>query len=287
MFIVRRLIHSIPVVLIVAVGVFLILEAAPGDAVDKYLADTGGGDLALAEQLRKQWGLDASVAVQFLAYMKSVVTLDLGRSVTVGAPVTEAILNRLPTTLLLMGSAGTMSAVLGGLLGAVAAMRRGRPLDSLLTASALTLNAIPGFWLGLIFIVVFVVWLGWFPNAGRRPSMAHRIRLAMPWTWRGTWSCRSARWGSTYMALYLRLMRGAMTETRASPWVRAARARGLPSDRDSSGGMSPGPRCCPWSPCSDSRSAPCSAAAWSSRPCSPSRGWAASPTWRWLTATCR
>ena len=88
-------------------------SSRPGDAVDAYLAETGGGDLALAEQLRQQWGLDQSVLVRFLAYMQSVVTLDLGWSVTVGAPVTEAILTRLPTTLLLMGSAIMMSAVLG------------------------------------------------------------------------------------------------------------------------------------------------------------------------------
>ena len=60
-FVLRRLIHGIPVVLIVAVGVFFILEAAPGDAVDAYLVSVGGGDLALAEQLRQQWGLDQSV----------------------------------------------------------------------------------------------------------------------------------------------------------------------------------------------------------------------------------
>ncbi len=230
-FIVRRLIHAIPVVLIVAVGVFCILEAAPGDAVDSYLASIGGGDLALAEQLRRQWGLDDSVWVRFLAYMQSVVTLDLGRSVTVGVPVTEAILTRLPTTILLMGSAIAMSAVLGGLLGGVAAMHRGRRLDTFLTTSGLLLNAIPGFWLGLILIVVFVVWLGWFPSAGlstvNGPSdpVGHALDVA----WHLVLPVCTL--GLTYMALYLRLMRGAMTETRDSPWVRAARARGLPSGR--------------------------------------------------------
>ena len=230
-FIVRRLIHAIPVVLIVAVGVFFILEVAPGDAVDAYLGGLGGGDLALAEQLRQQWGLDQSVLVRFLAYMQSVVTLDLGRSVTVGAPVTEAILNRLPTTLLLMGSAILMSAVLGSLLGGVAAMRRGRPLDNFLTTAALALNAIPGFWLGLIFIVVFVVWLGWFPSAGLssvngpKDLVGHSLDVA----WHLVLPVCTL--GLTYMALYLRLMRGAMTDTRSAPWVRAAKARGLPSNR--------------------------------------------------------
>src|SRR6187399_311573 len=230
-FIVRRLIHAIPVVLIVAVGVFFILEVAPGDAVDAYLGGIGGGDLALAEQLRQQWGLDQSVLVRFLAYMQSVLTLDLGRSVSVGMPVSEAILNRLPTTLLLMGSAIVMSAVLGSLLGAIAAMRRGSALDTVLTTTGLALNAIPGFWLGLIFIVVFVVWLGWFPNAGLstingpEDPLGHALDVA----WHLVLPVCTL--GLTYMALYLRLMRGAMTETRSSTWVRAARARGLSGDR--------------------------------------------------------
>jgi peptide/nickel transport system permease protein len=230
-FVVRRLIHAIPVILIVAVGVFFILEAAPGDAVDAYLGDIGGGDLALAEQLRQQWGLDQSVLVRFLAYLQSVVTLDLGRSVSVGMSVTDAILTRLPTTLLLMGSAIVMSAVLGTLLGGVAAMRRGSPIDTLLTTSGLALNAIPGFWLGLIFIVVFVVWLGWFPNAGLssingpKDPIGHALDVA----WHLVLPVCTL--GLTYMALYLRLMRGSMTETRSSAWVRAARARGLPGDR--------------------------------------------------------
>src|SRR5688572_30075725 len=102
--VVRRLLHAIPVLLIVAVGVFVLLELAPGDAVDAYLGQTGTGDAALAEQLRQAWGLDQSVLVRFLAYMQALVTLDLGWSTAAGAPVTEAILTRLPTTLLLMGS---------------------------------------------------------------------------------------------------------------------------------------------------------------------------------------
>jgi peptide/nickel transport system permease protein len=226
-FIFRRLIHGIPVVLIVAVGVFFIMESAPGDAVDAYLVSVGGGDLALAEQLRQQWGLDQSVVVRFLAYMQSVLTLDLGWSSAVGMPVTQAIVLRLPTTIMLMGAAIAMSALLGALLGGIAALRHGGRVDSLITTSGLVLNAIPGFWLGLILIVVFVVWLGWFPNAGiasiNGPTdpLGHGLDMA----WHLVLPVTTL--ALTYMALYLRLMRGAMTETRASTWVRAARARGL------------------------------------------------------------
>lgn len=229
--IVRRLLHAVPVILIVAVGVFVLLEMAPGDAVDAYLAETGGGGVALAEQMRREWGLDQSLPIRFLIYMEAVVTLDMGWSVAVNAPVTEAIAQRLPNTVLLMGSAVLLSALLGMLLGAVAAIRRGGLLDRLITTSGLALNAMPNFWLGLIFIVVFVVGLGWFPLAGistidgptdlvgRSLDVARHLTLPV------------ITLALTYMALYMRLMRSAMIETASSDWVRAARARGLPQGR--------------------------------------------------------
>jgi peptide/nickel transport system permease protein len=229
--IVRRLLHAIPVLFIVAVGIFLLLEIAPGDAVDAYLAQTGSGDAALAEQLRQQWGLADSPVVRFLVYMQALVTLDLGWSVAANAPVVEAIAVRLPNTIMLMSASILLAAGLGALLGAVAAMRNGRPEDGVITTVGLALNSMPNFWLALILIVVFVVGLGWFPLAGissiRAPSdpigraldTAHHLVLPV------------ITLALTYMALYMRLMRGAMIETKSSGWVRAARARGLPSSR--------------------------------------------------------
>lgn len=227
----RRLLHAVPVIIIVAVGVFFLLELAPGDAVDAYLAETGSGDQAFAERLREQWGLDQSLPVRFLIYLEALVTLDLGYSVAVSAPVTEAILLRLPNTIMLMGAAIILSATLGILLGAISAMRRGRPEDGILNATGLVLNSMPNFWLALIFIVVFVVGLGWFPLAGvssidppddpigRGLDTARHLVLPV------------VTLALTYMALYQRLMRSAMIETRSSGWVRAARARGLPNSR--------------------------------------------------------
>jgi peptide/nickel transport system permease protein len=228
--VVRRLLHAIPVILIVAVGVFVLLEIAPGDAVDAYLAQTGGDD-AFAERLRREWGLDQSMPVRFLIYMESLLTLDLGWSVAVSAPVVEAILVRLPNTILLMGSAILVSAGLGALLGAIGAMRRGSALDTLINASGLALNAMPNFWLALILIVVFVVTLGWFPLSGtttlRGPT--DPLGKALDIAWHMVLPVLTL--ALTYMAIYMRLMRGAMIETRSSSWVRAARARGLPPGR--------------------------------------------------------
>lgn len=230
-FILRRLAHAIPVLFIVAVGVFFLLELAPGDAVDAYLAETGGGDQAFAERLRAQWGLDQSLPLRFLIYMEALVTLDLGYSVAVSAPVVEAILVRLPNTIMLMGAAILLSATLGVLLGGFSAMRRGRPEDGILSATGLVLNSMPNFWLALIFIVVFVVGLGWFPLAGISSidPPDDPIGRVLDTAWHLVLPVVTL--ALTYMALYQRLMRSAMIETRSSGWVRAARARGLPSSR--------------------------------------------------------
>jgi peptide/nickel transport system permease protein len=229
--VVRRLIHAIPVVFIVATAVFLLLEIAPGDAVDAYLAGTGGGDAAFAEQLRQAWGLDRSLLVRYFAYLQSVVTLDLGWSVATNQPVIESILVRLPNSILLMGAAILLSALLGSFLGAVAAMRRGRPTDTLLTSAGLALNAMPNFWLALILIVVFVVTLDWFPLSGMNTigGPTDPLGRALDTAWHLVLPVLTL--SLTYMAIYMRLMRGAMIETRSSGWVRAARARGLPSGR--------------------------------------------------------
>jgi peptide/nickel transport system permease protein len=229
--IVRRLLHGIPVVFIVAVGVFVLLEIAPGDAVDAYLAHAGSGDAAMAEQLRQQWGLDESPLVRLLAYLEALVTLDLGWSVAANAPVVEAIAVRLPNTVLLMTAAILLSAFLGVVLGGFAAMRQGRPADGIVSGLGLALNSMPNFWVALILIVVFVVGLGWFPISGmssiRAPS--DPLGRALDTAWHLVLPVLTL--SLTYMALYLRLMRGAMIETRASGWVRAARARGLPQGR--------------------------------------------------------
>jgi peptide/nickel transport system permease protein len=185
----------------------------------------------MAEQLRQQLGLDESAPVRFLAYVEALLTLDLGWSVAANAPVTEAIALRLPTTVLLMSAAILVATLLGVLLGGFAAMRHGRPADGIVSAVGLALNSMPNFWVALILIVIFGVWLGWFPISGLssiRPP-ADPLGRALDTAWHLVLPVLTL--SLTYMAIYQRLMRGAMIETRASGWVRAARARGIPHGR--------------------------------------------------------
>ncbi|MGO4706870.1 ABC transporter permease [Microvirga sp. 2MCAF38] len=222
----RRLIGSIPVLLIVIVGTFLLLEAAPGDAVDAYAVSTGG-DAGMIEQLRRSWGLDQSPATRLAIYLWSLLHLDLGRSVIFSRPILSVILERLPNTLLLMGSATALSFGLGSLLGILAGSRPGGLRDRFLSIGSLTLYAIPGFWLGLVLTVVFSVQLRWFPSSGietiasgkhgfeRILDVARHLVLPV------------GALGFIYLALYLRMMRTGMAEIWRMDFIRAARAKGL------------------------------------------------------------
>lgn len=227
-FIGHRLWQAVPVILIVAVGVFLLLEIAEGDAVDAYFASTGSGDAGFAAQLREQYGLTDSIGTRFLTYMTRLVTLNLGYSVAFSRPVAEVIASRLPVTLMLMGTSILISGSLGVLLGGIASWRRGRPTDVGITIGALFFNAMPGFWLGLLAIILFAVKLRWLPLGGIGTIGAD---LSVPAAFFDTVRhlvLPVMTLSITYLALYVRLMRAAMNESADSGWSLAARARGLP-----------------------------------------------------------
>lgn len=222
----RRLIGSIPVLLIVIVGTFLLLEAAPGDAVDAYIGTTGG-DAGLIESLRQSWGLDQSAGTRLAAYLWSLAHLDLGYSVTFSRPIRDVIFERLPNTLLLMGSATALSFGLGSTLGIVAGARPGSFRDRFLSIGSLALYAVPGFWLGLVLTVIFSVQLRWFPSSGIETIASGKTGFARTLDIAQHLALPVAALGFIYLALYLRVMRAGMAEVWRMDFVLAARAKGL------------------------------------------------------------
>lgn len=226
----RRLVGSVFVLAIVVVGTFLLLEAAPGDAVDAYIVSTGG-DAGMIELLRQRWGLDQSELTRLANYVWALAHLDLGQSVAFSRPIRDVILERLPNTLLLMGSATALSFVLGSALGILAGARPGSFRDRFLSIGSLALYAVPGFWLGLVLIVVFAVDLRWLPIGGVETIASGKtgldraadiaLHLVLP----------VAALGLIYLALYLRMMRAGMAEIWRQDFILAARARGLSRNR--------------------------------------------------------
>lgn len=226
----RRLVGSIPVLLIVVVGSFLLLEAAPGDAVDAYVVSVGG-DAGMIEALRQSWGLDASVAMRLASYLWALLHLDLGRSVAFSRPVLSVVLERLPNTLLLMGSATALSFFLGTALGVVAGSRPGSLRDRFLSIGSLALYAVPGFWLALVLTIVFSVELRWLPLAGMETIASGKTGLARALDIARHLVLPVTSLGLIYLALYLRMMRAGMAEVWRMDFTLALRARGIPGHR--------------------------------------------------------
>lgn len=222
----RRLLASIPVLLIVIVGTFLLLEAAPGDAVDAYVVSTGG-DAGMIEALRQRWGLDQSSMTRLATYLWALLHFDLGHSVTFSRPILDVILERLPNTLLLMGSATALSFGLGSALGIVAGARPGSFRDRFLSIGSLALYAVPGFWLGLVLTVVFSVQLRWFPISGIETIASGKTGLDRVLDIGRHLVLPVAALGFIYLALYLRMMRAGMAEAWRQDFVLAAKARGI------------------------------------------------------------
>ncbi|MDQ0317397.1 peptide/nickel transport system permease protein [Amorphus orientalis] len=222
---------SIPVLLIVVVGTFLMMELASGDAVDAYLVSLGGGDAGLAASLRESYGLDQSTLARLGLYLASLVQLDLGYSVAFNRPILDIILERLPNTLWLMGSATALAFTLGSALGIVAGARPGSVVDRMLSAGSLALYAVPSFWLGLVLSLVFAVQLRWFPTSGIETIASGKtgIDRALDVAWHLVLPVTAL--GVLYLALFLRMMRAGMAEVWRQDFVLAARAKGLARHR--------------------------------------------------------
>lgn len=223
----RRAISAIPVLLIVLIFTFALLENASGDAVDAYLVSIGGGDAGLRDALREQYGLNGSMLARFWLYASSVLRLDLGWSLAFDRPVLGLILERLPNTLLLMGSATALAFILGTALGIVAGARPGGVTDRVLSALSLALYATPGFWLGLVLAIVFAVQLRWLPTSGIETIASGKQGFARALDIARHLVLPVASLGLIYLALFLRVMRTAMAAVWPLDFVLFAQSKGL------------------------------------------------------------
>ena len=227
----RRSVSAIPVMAIVIGFTFVLLENASGDAVDAYLVSIGGGDAALRDTLRSQYGLDHSMLARLWLYISSVLKLDLGWSVSFDRPVLSLILERLPNTLLLMGSATALSFALGSILGIIAGAKPGSKRDRVLSTASLALYAVPGFWLALVFVLLFAVQLRWLPTSGIETIASGKQGLGRAWDIARHLILPVMSLGLIYLALFLRVMRTAMADIWRLDFVTFAQSKGLSQGR--------------------------------------------------------
>lgn len=204
---------------------FLLVHLAPGDPILALAGDSG--DEAYYAFMREKFGLDEPLPVQLASYAGNVLQGDFGNSYVQGRPAMGAILERLPATLLLTGTALLLSTVLGILFGVVGAARRGTASDVALNGLTLGMYAAPVFWLGQLAILFFSLRLGWFPVQGMTTArerytgltafadVAHH--LALP----------ALVLASQQLAAVSRLTRSGVSDELQSDHIRTARAKGV------------------------------------------------------------
>ena len=223
----RRLAASVPTLLIILAGLFLLLQLAPGDTVDALVAQMGGGDAVMIAQLRQFYGLDASVPVQLGRYLWRLVQLDLGYSAIYAKPVLDVILERLPATLLLMVSALSFAFAAGLVLGVLAARRVNHWPDTMISTLGLVFYATPSFWFGLMGIVLFSIHLAWLPSGGFETIGSGLTGLERVLDIARYLVLLTMTLALGFLAVYLRIMRASMLEVLSLDFVRTARSKGL------------------------------------------------------------
>jgi peptide/nickel transport system permease protein len=227
----RRLAASIPTLFLILIGIFLLLQFAPGDTVDAMMAQMGGGDAATARTLRTFYGLDLSIPVQLGNYLWRLVRLDLGFSSIYGKPVATVIIERLPPTLLLMMSALSFAFFTGLVFGVIAARSVNKWPDTLISTLGLIFYATPSFWFGLMAIVVFSIYLQWLPAGGFEDIGAGSSGVLRTIDIARHLVLPTLTLGLIFLAIYLRIMRASMLEVLNLDFVRTARAKGLDETR--------------------------------------------------------
>ena len=215
-FILKRLLYMIPVLLGVAFLVFAILSLTPGDPGTIILGITAKPeDIA---SLNEQFGYNKPFLIRFFSYIKDIVLhFNLGVSYQTREPVINDIMAKFPNTLKLTIFSMSLSAIIGISFGIISAVKQYSALDHICVVTALVFACIPGFWLGLMLMMLFSLKLGWLPSYGAE-SLKNFILPTL------TVSMTSA-------AGLLRLTRSAMLETIRQEYIRTAKAKGASKKR--------------------------------------------------------
>jgi len=210
-FILRRTAYALITLFILSLTIFTVVRLT-GDPVT-LMAEPGARAEDL-DRVRAEWGLDRPFPVQYLAFLKNIATGELGNSFNYEMPVSTLYFQRLPNSLQLAAAATLLSFLIGIPAGLISGVRVNTGWDNLGKVVALLGLSIPGFWLGLVLILVFSVWLEWLPTSGQG-DWRHLVMPALALGW-------------YFAASLLRLTRSSMLEVLRSEYIKLARLKGLP-----------------------------------------------------------
>jgi peptide/nickel transport system permease protein len=222
-FLAQRLAAIVPVLLVVAVIVFLILRLTPGDPAAVIAGNNATNDDI--DRIREQLGLAKPLLAQFWIWFSGVLQGDLGYSFYLNKPVTELIGQRIEPTLSLAAGTLLLSVLLAVPLGTLAAWRMGGWLDRILSGFSVAGFSIPVFVVGYVLIYVFAIELQWLPVQGYRRLFGPTSQGVGPWAYQLVlpWVTLS----TIYIALIARITRASVSEALTEDYIRTARAKGL------------------------------------------------------------
>lgn len=237
----RRLLTALPTLVGVTLVAFLLIRLVPGDPVLLLLGERGA-DPALVQEMRANLGLDRPLVEQYFKFVGNALKGDLGQSLVTNRAVTEEFWDRFPATLELSFFALVFAILLGIPAGILAAVKRNSPVDYSLMGASLIGYSMPIFWWGMILILLFSVWLGWTPVAGRIGA-AFDVEPKTGFLLIDVWSSEDgarAFWdairhlilpgialGTVPLAAIARMTRSSLLEVLREDYIRTAKAKGL------------------------------------------------------------
>lgn len=219
-FLIRRLMIGVATLFLITVIVFGLISVAPGGPAAIMSMTTTA---TVRSQLNKQYGLNQPVPVRYAEWLGSAVRGNLGQSYDFGEPVSTVIMQRLPNTVILAGTALVLSIIIGVPLGIWAAMFRGRWLDTAVSSVSTLGLSVPDFWLATLLIIVFAVFLHWLPASGMYSNsggalLSHLVMPAVVLT-------------IAILPNIVRFTRSNMVNVLGQDYIRTARSKGLRRSR--------------------------------------------------------
>ncbi|TCZ64398.1 ABC transporter permease [Roseicella aquatilis] len=223
LYLLRRVFYAIPIALAVGFVCFMLVQIAPGDPINAIVPPDAPADVVA--QVRKDYGLDQPLMVQFGLWLSKVAVGDLGRSLATGRPVWADLHSAIGNTLMLAFCASLLGFVLGCVLGGLAGTFRGSALDRGAVGIAVAGVSVPHYWLGMVMVVIFSVQLNWLPAMGAGPGGSS------DWAW--DWEhvrhliLPTVTLSVIPMGIVTRTVRGIVAEIMNQEFVVALRGKGL------------------------------------------------------------
>jgi peptide/nickel transport system permease protein len=242
LYILRRLVFMIPLLIGITLVAFVIGNAVPGDPVAANLGQRAMSDPTIVAAFKAEWGLDQPVPTQYLTYVRNLLSGNLGRSIRSRRPVLDDLKAYLPATFELATSATFIGVGVGLILGVLSAVMRNSPFDFIARFVSLIGISAPVFWLALIMLLLFYVQLRWLPGPGRLDATMNAPPIVTGFL--TVDSLLAGRWdafgnavghlvlpsivlGSYSMGLITRITRASMLESLSQDYIRTARSKGL------------------------------------------------------------